>query len=251
MVIPVSYYKNVNLIFHSNILNGDISNSNLSTVHDANILKVQAKKPFDFETSFTVLTEDNTFYTFLVRYDEGLDTLTYLIPDSIGLKIPHTKRDPNDFVETKSGDREAKQLDKLCELVYASEPIFTEKGYTYKNITIELAGIWVNDDILFFKLLMSNETNIPYDISSTNLYIKERKRMRKTSTDPIEQEPFYQFGSKEIPAKSENNIYIMVFEKFTIAHDKRLLLEVVEKDGGRKVEFEIVKDLIIRAPVIN
>ncbi|NLT49448.1 MAG: DUF4138 domain-containing protein [Ignavibacteria bacterium] len=249
--IPVSYFKNVNLIFDNTIVKGDVSSSNIFVSQDANILKVGASKPFNDETSITVLTDDNVFFTFLITYNESLTQLTYLIDDSLGIKIPYTKTNADDVVETHSGDIDAKRLDKLCELVYSAEPLFKEIGYSYKKISVELAGIWVNNDLLFFKLLMSNNSNISYDISSTNLYIKERTRLKKSSTQPIERNPVSNYGNPSIPPKSDNNIYIMVFDKFTISHDKKLLLEVVEKDGGRKIEFEIVKDLIIRAPVIN
>lgn len=251
MRIPVSYYKNVNLIFNNNIINDDISSDKLNLAHDANILKIGAKQPFDFETSITVLTEDNIFFTFLIVYDEKLDKLTYIIPDSVGVKIPYTKKNPKEIVETNSGELNTDYLDRICENVYSANHIFSEIGYTYKKISVELAGIWVKDDVLFFKLLMANNSNISYDISSTNLYVKERTRVRKSTTEPIEKEPIYTYGTPVIPAKSVDNIYIMVFEKFTISHDKKLVLEVVEKNGGRKIEFEIVKDLIIRAPVIN
>ena len=43
----------------------------------------------------------------------------------------------------------------------------------------------------------------------------------------------------------------MVFEKFTLGPDKKLVFEMVEKNGGRLVRFDVLKDLIIKAPMIN
>lgn len=249
--VPVSYYKNVNLIFSHSIVDDDFSSDNISLKHKGNILKVGALLPFDFETSFTVQTDNNLFFTFLVVYDENLTQLTYSVDDSLGIEIPKAQEGKNEVIVAENNEFEANDIDHLCQVVYSQKPIFSEIGKVYKDISVELAGIWVNDNALFFKILMANSSNIVYDISSTNLYVKERTRVRKSSTDPIQKEPFYTYGKSTIPAKSEGNVVILVFDKFTISHDKKLVLEVVEKNGGRRVEFEIVKDLIIRAPFVK
>jgi len=192
-------------------------------------------------------------YTFIVRYDENLSTLNYLIPKTQGIPIPNFESNPVNVIESSDGLKvNADSIDIICRNVLRQNRLFDDIGAPYKKITVELAGIWINGEYLYFKLLLSNDSNIPYDIVSTNLYIKEKGFARKASTQPIEKKPFYVYtDSNRIPAGTIQKVYIMVFEKFTISKNKKLMFEMIEMDGGRRLEFEVNKDFIIQAPYLK
>lgn len=253
-LIPVNYNKNVHIVFSYDILTGDCSSNDIIISHSQNILKIGVVEPFKEDKSITILTDNKLLFTFIVRYQDDIDQLAYVIPDSQGIKIPYQKT--NNELSIKSSDLgtdyKLPYLNSLCSQVYSEKNYLNEIGNSYKKIVVELAGIWVKDGLLFFKLILANQSNIPYEISSSNLSIAEKTTLKKSSSAPVKRESFYVFNEFEtIPSKSKNNIYIMVFESFTIGHDKKLILELVEHNGARKVEFEVLQDLIIRAPFIE
>lgn len=252
--IKISYHKNIHLIFNSNIVKDDCSSENILISHNANILKLGAAQAFEEEKSVTVITDNNILFTFIINYNEELTQLNYLIPDSIGILMPNSVfKAKNVFKDENTGTEIDKEnLNAICRNVLRQKHLFSDIGTAYKKITVQLVGIWINENFLFFKLIMSNDSNISYDISSTNLYIQDKSFLKKASTAPTEKEPFHIYSdSHSIDANTKDNVYIMIFEKFTISKGKKLIFEVVEKNGGRKLEFEILKDFIIKAPKLN
>jgi len=251
--ILLSYHKTVNLIFYADVIDDDCSTDDIFMERKNNILKLGVSLPFENDKSINVYTADGMLYTFVTRYDENLTTLNYLIPQTQGIPIPNFESKPENIIESADGVKvDADSLDVICRNVLRQKRLFDDIGAPYKKITVELAGIWISGEYLYFKLLMSNESNIPYDIVSTNLYIQEKGFARKASTQPIEKKPFYVYtDSKRIPPGSIQKAYIMVFDKFTISKNKKLMFEMIEKDGGRRLEFEVNKDFIIQAPKLK
>lgn len=252
-VIPISYHKNVNLIFPSEIIKDDCSSTEILMSHDHNILTIGAKNLFEEEKSLTVLTEDAIFYTFIVSYDEDLEKLTYLINDSSGVKIPYIPLEEKKTISTTSGTEPGSSgIENMCKIVSLEPGFFSDQGYTSKRVSLELTGIWINKGRLYFKFHLGNNSNIPYEISSLNVYVGEKAKLKKASSMPVLKEPIFVYNeSGNISPKTENNVYILVFEKFTIGKDKKLSIEMVEKRGGRKLQFTILEDLIIKALVIE
>lgn len=253
-IIPISYHKNIHLIFSSNIIDDDASEELIRMEQKGMILKIQADNTFEYDKSLTVITENNLLFTFIIRYDENLTQLNYVIPDSLGILLPKSNYKPKEVIRSNNGNTkiEKDSLSDICKELTRKEHLFEDIGTSYKKITAQLVGIWINEDLLYFKLILSNSSNIPYDISSTNLYVKERTKVKKSSDQPIEKEPFYFYThSKTIAPKTKNHEYIMIFEKFTISKKKKMLLEIIEKNGGRRLEFEINKDYIIAAPKLK
>jgi conjugative transposon TraN protein len=253
-VIPINYHKTVHLIFYSNIIDDDCSSQDIIIDSKDQVLKLTAATPIGFEVEKTVsvMTDDNRLYTFIISYSEDLPQLNYLIPLDKGLLIP--KADNPKKLRVAVSATKTINLDSLntvCERVNVADPIFDDIGTEYKKVTALLCGIWVYKDNLYFKLLLSNKSNISYDITSTNLYIQEKKIGRKSSSDPIQTKPFHVYTeSKTIHPNTKNHSYIMVFEKFTISKNKKLLFEMIEQNGGRKLNFDVNKDYIIQAPFI-
>lgn len=251
--IYIGYNKNVHLIFSSDIVYDDCASQDVLLSHIGNIEKLGAATNFTQETSLSVITENNLFFTFVIRYLENPSQLTYTISDSLGIKIPYFNKKQNTSVSHDSDrDIPTDKINFLCNKVSFMDGIFLETGSSFKKISVELIGIWISNDLLFFKLLLANQSNIPYEISSSSLYVKDKKRLRKASNTAQEIRPLSICDNPGvIPPNSHNNAYIMVFEKFTLGPDKKLIFELAEKNGGRMVKFDVLKDLIIKAPMIN
>lgn len=251
--VYIGYNKNVHLIFSADIVYDDCASQDVLLSHIGNIEKLGAATNFTQETSLSIITENNLFFTFVIRYTDNPSVLTYSIPDSLGIEIPYFNKKQSP-VPGSSGERNipSDRINFLCNKVSFMDRIFTETGGSFKKISVELTGIWISNDLLFFKLLLANDSNIPYEISASSLYVQDKRRMRKASNTPQEIKPLSVCdNSGIIEPNTHNNVYIMVFEKFTLGPDKKLVFEMVEKNGGRLVRFDVLKDLIIKAPMIN
>jgi conjugative transposon TraN protein len=252
-VIEVGYSKNVHLIFSSDVVYDDCASQDVLLSHLGNIEKLGAATEFSQETSLSVITEDNLFFSFIIRYSDNPSKLTYTIPDSLGIKMPYfNKKQPSNLNTSSGGEVPLDKINYLCNKVSLMDGIFTETGGSFKGITIELSGIWISSEMLFFKLLLSNDSNIPYDIGASSFYIQDKQKLRKSSSTPQQISPLHICSNPgTIEPNTKNNVFIMVFEKFTLGPDKKLIFEMTENNGGRMVKFDVLKDLIIQAPMIN
>jgi len=183
-----------------------------------NVLQVKAGKDFP-ATNMTVITADGKVYSFIVYNTDG--------PSVINI--------------TTTGS--------VFEKVAGSKP-FIRKKYRAYGINLRLAGIYIEKDILYFRLELANHTNISYDIDMLRFFIKDKKQSKRTASQELEQLPQQVHGNTAfIPAGSKQTI-IAALSKFTIPDKKILTVRVTEKNGGRNVKLRIRNRNIIKAKTI-
>jgi conjugative transposon TraN protein len=105
--------------------------------------------------------------------------------------------------------------------------------------------------MLYFHTQIKNSTNVPFDVDFIRWKIVDKKVLKRTAIQETVIEPLraYHFVT-QIAGKSEERT-VLAMDKFTIPDDKRLVVELFEKNGGRHQNFIIDNSQIIRAQTIN
>lgn len=108
------------------------------------------------------------------------------------------------------------------------------------DIKAELNNVLISEGSFYFRLQLSNRSSIPYDIDFIRFYIRDLKAAKRTVTQEEEVYPDAVFGQESSAvAPKARLIKIFRLNKFTVADDKALFIEVYEKNGARHLDMKI------------
>jgi len=165
--------------------------------------------------------------------------------DSLVSAIPYTFNALSDASRVTPGkeDRQlltAQAVKDLTPGIAAGKRQFHHPTVKNGKVSLSLANIWVKDDYLFFRLILTNHSSIPYDLALTKYYERDNTNGKRTSIVEIEKQPFYTYesGGDRTPAGARQSV-VIVFSKFTIADNKHLAIELLELNGDRQLSLKI------------
>ncbi|RXM48111.1 conjugative transposon protein TraN [Flavobacterium sp. YO12] len=243
--LHIGYSKTTSIVFPYAIRSidkgsGDILMQKAKGVE--NILLLKAAKENFTQTNITVVTADNRLYVFLLNYDD-------VCPD-LNIKADKTAV-VNDGILFSLENENQKEIEQ-----YAQRALFKKKkvsGLQYSEFGIQLSvnGIFIHQDLLFFRVVLSNNSKINYDIDQFRFFIRDQKKSKRTASQEIEILPLYCTSLvSSIPDKSELTLVYAV-SKFTIPEKKYLTLQLMEKNGGRNLEINIKNKDLVNLEILN
>lgn len=242
--LTIGFSKTSNIIFPFAIKSVDIGSQDV-LVQKAkgveNILQVKAAQ-FGFqETNLTVITADGEFYSFILNYDENAPIL------NLSLNKDKSKSQEVYFAPDISNEKAVQEYSKLA--FYDKKKLRGEKESKYK-IDFELNGIFVKDDVMYYRVTVTNNSKIDYDIDQLRLFIRDTKKIKRTASQEIEITPIYILNDViQIQWESENT-FVYALPKFTIPEQKYIAIQLTEKNGGRHLELHIKNKKLIKVQVL-
>ena len=119
------------------------------------------------------------------------------------------------------------------------------------GIQFILKGIYIQHDMLYFHTEVKNSSNISFDLDFIRWKIVDKKVAKRTAIQETVIQPVraFHFVTKMQGKSTERMVFAM--NKFTIPDDKKLVVELFEKNGGRNQSFVIGNDDLIHADVID
>ncbi len=205
----------------------------------SNMVRIKATKPFENQTSLTVVCADR-IYSFELVYGNDAP-ITYPI-----------KTFDSQNAMTFSGKLMPDQVLKdLCDQVLDKHNHEFRKRKAEKDgIKIRLNSIHLKNDALFFELQITNKTNLAYDVESFNFGNTDKRQVKATNVQEYQVQPDYQrYHIQRIPGKTTLR-EVFVFEKMTIPDQRILKIELGEKaldNTGRKLSFNLKNKDILKA----
>ncbi len=237
--LEVTYNKTTNLVFPSAITTVDRGSQDILVQKASgveNILRVKADAKNFSETNLSVITCDGKLYSFLVDYTDRPAYLNINVDDKKG---------------NAQADLSKDDLAATCEKAAVSEiNIYSIKDEN-SLVSIELNGVYIKDNALFFKLGFENSSNLNYDIDQLRFYIRDKHKTKRTAIQEVEIQPLYISGDASGVKATTNVNLIAVLPKFTIPDGKFLMIQVMEKNGGRNLLLRVKNRHIIKAGLLN
>ncbi len=114
------------------------------------------------------------------------------------------------------------------------------------GIRIELKGIYLHNQQLYFSFAIFNRTRLNYPVDFIHFYIRDRVTVKRTSVQDVELIPMYMDPVSNIPAKSKQN-FVIVLPQFTIPGTRECILELFELNGGRNLTLKVTNKCIFQA----
>jgi conjugative transposon TraN protein len=252
----VSLNKTVHMFFPSEIKYTDVGSKDVLFETTGTILKLAAAVSNFAQTNITVITKDEVCYSFIVGYKEDVSELIYYISGQSGKRLGPTNQDIDSVVQSFEDSRkilsETDTLKILCEKAVKKPFVWWDEGAICKKVYFALNNIFVSNDKLFFVVSVGNHSNINYDVDYLKLIICDKKRLKRSSIQDIEKHPVYVYQKpNDIKGNTKVHTFVIVFEKFTIPDKKKAVFETGEKNGGRSIQYDLKKDLIVEADLLR
>jgi conjugative transposon TraN protein len=115
------------------------------------------------------------------------------------------------------------------------------------DMKISIDGIYIKNEVIYYQLRLMNESPIDYDIDLLRFYIRDKRKGKRTAVQENEVIPLYIAGNtRQVKGKDEVKI-VVALEKFTIPDAKILVIQVMEKNGGRHLLMRVRNNKIIKA----
>lgn len=235
--VDVSFSKTTSMIFGYPVINVDRGSSDLiaqKVTGVENILQLKAGRRNLSETNLTVITADGSLHHFYVSYSDHPDTQVYRISERL-------------ISALFEGGRTDIEYEIATERILnhpSSGRIAKDRSF---QIMFAVSGIYIHDDMLFLRVSIRNKSNINYDVQSLRFFVRDKKKLKRTSSQEVEVHPLYvRNDANSIGANGSSDV-VFVFEKFTITDSKALDIELFEKNGGRNLNLHVGNHAIVKA----
>lgn len=224
--LPITTDKTTSLIFPFPILHVDRGTKDIlvQQVKDAdNILLVKAASTTFPETNLSVVTGDGSVYCFEVKYSGQIDIPIYHLPPMKNANIATYANGILDNHRTMRGIRDRKW-----------------------DMEVSIHGIYIKGNVIFYQLLLCNYSTIDYDIDLLKLYIRDKRKGKRTAVQENELVPLHISGNARQVKACNFSIIVVALDKFTIPDAKLLNIQILEKNGGRHLLLNVKNRHIIR-----
>jgi conjugative transposon TraN protein len=210
-----------------------------------NVLQVKAAKA-DFQpTNLTVITADGQLYSYLLHYARD--------PGRLNLVFGKTKEPGTDGADSVDG---AADFDKgtynLCTLRQAASRAAADKRSVFGKadrsygMAIKLEGVYAGGNVLYYRILLHNSSNIDYGIGGFRFAVMDRRRYKRTAAQEIDIRPVYIFQDTTVIRGHTTRLLVFALPKLTFPDNKYLSIRLAEKDGGRNLELKVPARTIMR-----
>jgi conjugative transposon TraN protein len=206
-----------------------------------NILHIKAAQQGFDQTNLTVITADAKLYSFVVNYDEESPQLN-LSMDKVKSKSPEIY-----FSEQSDNEEELINYSKLA--FYHKNKIAGAMKKKYE-IKFQLNGIYIRDDILYYKTRVVNNSRINYDIDQLRFFIRDSRKIKRTASQEIEIIPILTHNYLSTINGESEGTTVFALPKFTIPDKKHLVIQLMEKNGGRHIELQLKNTKLLRLTVL-
>lgn len=243
-LLPITFYKTTNLIFPYAIKSVDRGSKDIlvQKAKDVeNILQVKAGRLGFDQTNLTVITADGKLYSYILNYADSVSVLNLQFDNTLA---------PNQIAFFENVTINEAQVRADADTV-ANDAGMMRGGIDRSfGMSVKLNGLYIRNNVLYLRLLLRNRTNINYDIDQLRFYIRDEKKVKRTSSQELEITPLYVKGDTAIILGQSEHVFVYALPKFTIPDKKFLAIELLEKAGGRHLNIRVRNRTLMRAKLL-
>ncbi|WP_163400669.1 conjugative transposon protein TraN [Flavobacterium fluviatile] len=207
-----------------------------------NILLVKAAQKNFVQTNITVVTTDGKLFGFVLNYDEQCPDLNLIAENSIAL---------NQEILFSMENENQKKIEHYADLSLTKQKKVNGLTKSKYDIKLQLTGIFIHQDVMYFRLTLANKSKINFDIDQFRFFIRDQKKSKRTASQEIEILPI--FCNSKISTVYDKSEVMVVYaiSKFTIPEKKYLTIQLIERNGGRQIELNIKNHDLNNLEILN
>jgi conjugative transposon TraN protein len=207
-----------------------------------NVLQLKAGQKNFPETNLTVITADGKLHHFTVSYSEETARQTITVAD--------TQEDDEKQLVLAKDAVNGRHIKLLCDKVIL-DPVWKVRMEKRYGMVLTLRSMHVSGDFLLYRVQIRNKSAIDYDIKSLEFYIRDKKKVKRTSSQEIEAVPVFVANEKQKVDGYGSAEMVFVLRKFTIPDGKALHIDLFEQNGGRNLKLKLFNSDILKARLIK
>lgn len=268
--LRISYSKAIYLVFSETPVyhagSEDEGVEEISVKPFGDKLIIQALLPEGFKETNMFVQSGKELYMFILVYDKNptkflynyqvteksgstVPTSSTSTPQNNTIVLPEKSNEMIDYGVVKEEivkkEKEKEQLSKEqviyqnCHWVLDQPQKLFSNGTIENNTTFLATNLYVYENQFYFKIIVKNNSKINYDIDFIKFTIRNKnKGVKKSGDQDIDLEEIFVLNKDKMTVPGqEKNEYVYVFPKFTIENNKKLFIEIWEKNGDRKIDF--------------
>lgn len=248
--IGISSTKTIHFLCDDRISDLLVGNNNVIAAYAKgieNIVKVKALKSDFDSTSFVVVTKSGVICPFLLVPNQNPADLSVQIATNHSILTATSESS----VLFKNAAVNNLQMQKLGEYVFSEKYSINNIGIIKQRMCFSLSGLYCKDDVLLFRLNLTNNNSIDYEIDFIKVYVQDKKTDKKTAVQEEELSPIYVYYPNNVNKsilKGDSSMSLIFFlKRFTLPPNRILYFEVFEKNGGRHLRFSVSHTEILKA----
>lgn len=243
--LQLSYSKTTSVVFPYAVKSVDRGSQDV-LVQKAkgveNILLLKAGKENFTQTNLTVVTADGKLYGFVLNFDDLCPTLNF---------AAESKSSDDKEAVFSSENENQKEIEQYSLLALSRKKKVTALKTNRFSIELQVTGIFIHQDVMYFRILLGNNSRINYEVDQLRFFIRDQKKSKRTASQEIEISPL--FATPNISKISDHCELLLVFAtpKFTIPEKKYFTFQLIEKNGGRHIELNIKNNDLINLEILT
>lgn len=229
--IEVTFAKTVHILFPSGIKYVDLGSPNLiagKADGANNVLRVKATvEDFNGDTNFSVITEDGNFFSFTARYADE--------PEYLSIEMKNNADGNTEPVFLKElGNENPALVQMIMRSIYTGNvKRLRHLGCSKYNLQTVIKGIYVYNELFYFLVEITNKSNVPFDVDYISFKLVDKKSIKRTAQQETPLVPIRSYNEQNCVAGNSTVRTVFALKKFTFDDTKIMLIEWMEKGGGR------------------
>ena len=226
----ISTEKTTSLVFPFSILHVDRGTQAIlaqQVKESPTILLVKAAEKGFPETNLSVVTDDGSVYSFVVCYDNNPATWVYHLPTNKFGTLATYANGILDNPRTMHGIKDEQW-----------------------DIKAMVSGIYIKNEIMYYQLNITNNSPVDYDIDVLRFFIRDKKKGKRTAIQDTDLKPLHISGNTSQVKANSTSSMVFALDKFTIPDAKYLVVQIMEKNGGRHLSMKVSNKKIMQAIIL-
>ena len=193
------------------------------------------------ESNLLVINRNGSIFSYIVRYKSQLTKLNYFVPkaSSIGNERPAVNDTTLVTKMEDSVDNRTFYYTKFSSYLLDKRQRIGTTQKRNEGIVLSVNNIVFDKEELYFVIQIENKSTLDYDLNFLNFSVETRKKGKKKSLQKLFQEPIFKHNLPQRITDGEVVKLVYVMPKFSISNDRRLVVELNEKNGERDLKLKV------------
>lgn len=193
------------------------------------------------ESNLLVISSNGSVFSYIVRYKEQLDQLNYFVStsDTIGNEKPVILEKLVKNTVLVEGKYKRAYYEKICSYLVERKQRIGRLKKRKSDVVLRVENIVFDKEELYFVIHIENKSSLDYDLNYLNFGIETRQKGKRKSSQTIYQEPVFRYGMTARIKEGGTEKLVYVLPKFSLGDDRRVILEMDEKNGGRNIKLQV------------
>lgn len=193
------------------------------------------------ESNLLVINRNGSIFSYIVRYKKHLEKLNYFIPksSSIGNEKPIVIDSTGIVAPKEQIENSIYYYQKFCSYLLDRKQRIGWIKERDENIVLKIENIVFDKEELYFVIQIENKSTLDYDLNFLDFSVQTRQKGKKKSLQSLYQKPLFTYNQPTKIAENETARLVYVMPKFSLSDDRRVILELNEKNGERNLKLKV------------